>query len=52
MSKNTKILLVILSIIAVIGVLLAAYKINQLTKTVGCLYIPVEVTNPYCLEIR
>lgn len=52
MKKNTKIFLIILSIIAVIGILFVAYKINRLAKAVDCLYIPVEVTNPYCLEIR
>lgn len=52
MKKNTKILLIILSIIAVAGIILAAYKINQLTKAVDCLYIPVDRINPNCLEVR
>lgn len=52
MSKNTKTLLIILSIIAVAGIILAVYKINQLSKAVECLYIPGDLTNPYCVEMR
>lgn len=52
MKKNTKIFLIILSIIAVIGILFVAYKINRLAKAVDCLYIPTEITNPYCVELR
>lgn len=28
------------------------YKVNKLAQSVECLYIPVEVTNPYCLELK
>ena len=36
----------------ILFVVICWLAIGVLSGTVDCLYIPVEVTNPYCLEIR